>query len=144
MFFLSFLCLGGTIMVLSILLFEDEFIHIVSISFTALILNELLMVALEINTWHRIMIVAEIVTMLIYIASMWLLPTYFGKKINCLDKCIYTSLTFFNDDYIDMTFILTGRFVWKVAVITAVSSLPLYIVKFVRRRYAPPSYTKLI
>lgn len=43
-----------------------------------------------------------------------------------------------------MTFILTGRFVWKVAVITAVSSLPLYIVKFIKRRYAPPSYTKLI
>ncbi|KAF7723368.1 putative aminophospholipid-translocase [Apophysomyces ossiformis] len=43
---------GGAIMVLSILLFEDEFIHIVSISFTALIFNELLMVALEINTWY--------------------------------------------------------------------------------------------
>lgn len=39
-------------MVLSILLFEDEFIHIVSISFTALIFNELLMVALEIQTWY--------------------------------------------------------------------------------------------
>jgi phospholipid-translocating ATPase len=38
-------------MVLSILLFEEEFIHIVSISFTALIMNELVMVALEINTW---------------------------------------------------------------------------------------------
>ncbi|KAI9306313.1 protein transporter [Cunninghamella echinulata] len=112
---------GGAIMVLSILLFEDEFIHIVSISFTALILNELLMVALEINTWHKIMILAEIITILIYIASMWLLPTYF-----------------------DMSFILTGRFVWKVAVITAVSSLPLYIVKFIKRKYAPPSYTKLI
>ncbi|ORX48008.1 aminophospholipid-transporting P-type ATPase [Hesseltinella vesiculosa] len=111
---------GGAIMVLSILLFEDEFIHIVSISFTALILNELLMVALEINTWHRLMIVAEVVTVLIYVASMWLLPTYF-----------------------DMSFILTTRFVWKVAVITAVSSLPLYIVKFIKRRYAPPSYTKL-
>ncbi|KAI8344670.1 hypothetical protein BC941DRAFT_464880 [Chlamydoabsidia padenii] len=112
---------GGTIMVLSILLFEDEFIHIVSISFTALIMNELLMVALEINTWHKIMIIAEIVTMMIYFASMWLLPTYF-----------------------DMAFILTGQFVLKTAVITAISSLPLYIFKFIRRRYAPPSYTKLI
>jgi phospholipid-translocating ATPase len=42
---------GGAIMILSIILFEDEFIHIVAISFTALIFNELLMVALEINTW---------------------------------------------------------------------------------------------
>lgn len=44
--------IGGAIMVLSILLFEEEFIHIVAISFTALIFNELLMVALEINTWY--------------------------------------------------------------------------------------------
>ncbi|KAI8986494.1 phospholipid-translocating P-type ATPase [Pilobolus umbonatus] len=111
---------GGAIMILSILLFEDEFIHIVAISFTALIFNELLMVALEINTWHRIMIIAEIVTFLIYFGSMWLLPTYF-----------------------DMTFILTERFAWKVVVITAVSSCPLYIVKIIKRRIAPPSYTKL-
>ncbi|KAI8055596.1 phospholipid-translocating P-type ATPase [Gilbertella persicaria] len=111
---------GGAIMILSIILFEDEFIHIVSISFTALIFNELLMVALEINTWHRIMILAEVITLLIYFGSMWLLPTYF-----------------------DMTFILTSRFVWKVAVITAVSSCPLYIVKVIKRRIAPPSYTKL-
>ena len=66
-------------MILSIILFEDEFIHIVAISFTALIFNELLMVALEINTWHRYMFLAEIITVLIYFASMWLLPTYFGK-----------------------------------------------------------------
>jgi phospholipid-translocating ATPase len=68
-------------MILSILLFEDEFIHIVAISFSALIFNELLMVALEINTWHKIMIIAEIATIVIYIGSMWLLPTYFGKSI---------------------------------------------------------------
>ncbi|KAI7882115.1 aminophospholipid-transporting P-type ATPase, partial [Mucor mucedo] len=111
---------GGAIMILSIILFEDEFIHIVAISFTALIFNELLMVALEINTWHKFMILAELITLLIYFGSMWLLPTYF-----------------------DMQFILTSRFVWKVAVITAVSSCPLYIVKMIRRRIAPPSYTKL-
>lgn len=38
-------------MVMSLLLFENEFLNIVAISFTALILNELLMVALEITTW---------------------------------------------------------------------------------------------
>ncbi|KAG1047950.1 hypothetical protein G6F43_009629 [Rhizopus delemar] len=111
---------GGSIMILSILLFEDEFIHIIAISFTALICNELLMVALEINTWHRLMILAEVITVLVYFGSMWLLPAYF-----------------------DMSFILTGRFIWKVAVITAVSSCPLYIVKIIKRKIAPPSYTKL-
>ena len=38
-------------MIVSLILFENEFLHIVSISFTALILNELIMVALEITTW---------------------------------------------------------------------------------------------
>ena len=38
-------------MIMSLVLFETEFLHIVSISFTALVLNELIMVALEITTW---------------------------------------------------------------------------------------------
>jgi phospholipid-translocating ATPase len=38
-------------MIVSLVLFENEFLHIVSISFTALVLNELIMVALEITTW---------------------------------------------------------------------------------------------
>ncbi|KAG9302506.1 hypothetical protein G9A89_007210 [Geosiphon pyriformis] len=111
---------GGAIMIMSIVLFEDQFVHIVSISFTSLILNELLMVALEINTWHPYMIMSEILTLIIYCVSMAFLPTYF-----------------------DMSFIMTPIFIWKVAVITAVSSIPLYIVKYIKRRYAPPSYTKL-
>lgn len=39
-------------MIVSLVLFENEFLHIVSISFTALVLNELIMVALEITTWY--------------------------------------------------------------------------------------------
>lgn len=39
-------------MIMSLILFENEFLNIVSISFTALILNELIMVALEITTWY--------------------------------------------------------------------------------------------
>ncbi|KAF9167782.1 putative aminophospholipid-translocase [Actinomortierella ambigua] len=111
---------GGAIMILSILLFENQFVNIVSISFTALVLNELLMVALEINTWHRLMIISEIVTLLVYMVSMVFLPTYF-----------------------DMNFILTKTFWWKVAVITVVSSFPLYVIKALRRKFAPPSYSKL-
>lgn len=44
---------GGVIMYGALILFEDELIHIVAISFTALILTELIMVALTIRTWHR-------------------------------------------------------------------------------------------
>ncbi len=62
----------------ALLLFEDDFIHIVSISFTALILTELLMVALTVRTWHWLMAVAEVCSLTVYIASVVLLRKYFG------------------------------------------------------------------
>lgn len=68
-------------MLLSIWLFEDEFVNIVSISFTALIFNELLMVALEIQTWHPYMIAAELITLLVYMVSMTILKTDFGMLL---------------------------------------------------------------
>lgn len=70
---------GGIIMILSLLLFESEFLHIVAISFTALVLNELIMVALEITTWHTYMVLSEVATALIYFGSMVFLPEYFGE-----------------------------------------------------------------
>ncbi|XP_070575156.1 probable phospholipid-transporting ATPase IIB isoform X2 [Ptychodera flava] len=104
----------------ALLLFEDEFIHIVAISFTALILTELLMVALTIRTWHWLMIAAEFLSLVIYIASLFIFK-----------------------DYFDPAFFLTWTFVWKVVVITLISCVPLYILKYLRRRFSPPSYSKL-
>lgn len=66
-------------MLLSLLLFESEFLHIVAISFTALVINELIMVALEITTWHTYMVLSELGTALVYFGSMAILPEYFGK-----------------------------------------------------------------
>lgn len=43
----------------------------------------------------------------------------------------------------DVFFITTVSFLWKVTVITLVSCLPLYILKYLRRRFSPPSYSKL-
>ncbi|WAQ89635.1 hypothetical protein PtA15_11A325 [Puccinia triticina] len=119
-YFMSAVFQGGVIMILSLILFENEFLNIVSISFTSLILTELLMVALEITTWHRYMIVAEVVTLLIYLTSMAFLPEFF-----------------------DLSFVLTVSFLWKVSFITAVSSVPLYIAKALRSYFAPASYAKL-
>lgn len=65
-------------MILAIWLFEKEFARIVSISFTALIFNELIMVAMEITMWHQVMVLAQIGTMAIYLGSMYLLPNSFG------------------------------------------------------------------
>jgi len=103
----------------ALILFEEEFIHVVAISFTALILTELLMVALTVRTWHWIMIVAELFSLGIYIASLMFL------------------------DFFDFSFIVKWDFVWKVTVITVVSCLPLYIIKYLRTKLSPPSYSKL-
>uniref|UniRef100_A0A8C7QGS0 Phospholipid-transporting ATPase n=1 Tax=Oncorhynchus mykiss TaxID=8022 RepID=A0A8C7QGS0_ONCMY len=111
---------GSIIMYGALLLFESEFVHIVAISFTSLILTELLMVALTIQTWHWLMIVAELLSLACYIASL-----------------------VFLHEFIDVYFIATMSFLWKVTVITLVSCLPLYILKYLRRRFSPPNYSKL-
>jgi len=111
---------GGVIMFGALLLFEDEFIHVVAISFTALILTELVMVALTIRTWHPIMLLAELASIVIYFLSLIILR-----------------------DFFDSDFIQSVDFVWKTLVITSVSCLPLYLVKFLRKKFSPPSYQKL-
>nr|XP_023690721.1 probable phospholipid-transporting ATPase IIA [Paramormyrops kingsleyae] len=111
---------GSIIMYGALLLFESEFVHIVAISFTALILTELLMVALTVQTWHWLMIVGELLSLACYVASL-----------------------VFLHEFIDIYFITTLSFVWKVTAITLVSCLPLYFLKYLRRRFSPPSYSKL-
>ena len=69
----------------ALLLFESEFLHVVAITFTALLLTELLMVALTIRTWHVLMVVSEIVSLGIYIISIVFLPDVFGKY--CSSVC---------------------------------------------------------
>ena len=71
---------GGVIMFGALLLFEEDFLHIVAISFTALILTELTMVALTIRTWHPIMLLAELASVGIYFLSLIILNDFFGKK----------------------------------------------------------------
>lgn len=43
----------------------------------------------------------------------------------------------------DSSFITTWPFLWKVSAITLVSCLPLYIIKYLKRKFSPPSYSKL-
>lgn len=68
---------GGMIQGLSQLLTEVDGPRMVAVSYTVLVLNELLMVAIEITTWHPIMIVSIISTFLFYIGSIPFLGGYF-------------------------------------------------------------------
>ena len=62
-----------------LLLFDQDFIHVVSITFTALILTELLMVAFTIRMWHWLMLLAEVISLALYIGTLLVLKNYFGK-----------------------------------------------------------------
>lgn len=75
----------------ALVLFESEFVHVVAISFTALVLTELLMVALTIRTWHWLMVVAQLLSLGCYVASLAFLNEYFGKlPCNCfLNNCLF-------------------------------------------------------
>ncbi|XP_072935596.1 probable phospholipid-transporting ATPase IIB [Epargyreus clarus] len=111
---------GGVIMYGALVLFEDQLIHIVEISYTALILTELIMVALTVVTWHRLMVLAELVSLLMYTATLLIFTTYF-----------------------DADFIRHWDFWWKVITITVVSCLPLYIVKYMHRKWSNRQYKNI-
>ncbi|KAH7318341.1 hypothetical protein B0I35DRAFT_478857 [Stachybotrys elegans] len=111
---------GGMIQGLSQILTEVEGKRMVAVSYTVLILNELLMVAIEITTWHPVMILSIVGTFLFYIGSM---P--------------------FLGDYYDLAFVITLGFVWRVVAIGAISLVPPYAVKVIRRTMKPPSYRKV-
>jgi len=107
-------------MYIALVLFETDFIHIVSITFSALIMTELIMVALTVHRWHWAMIVAELFTVACYVGSLFFLKGLF-----------------------DVEFVKTSNFWWKTTLITLISCLPLYVIKCLQRRIAPPSYSKL-
>ncbi|CAH0722948.1 unnamed protein product, partial [Brenthis ino] len=111
---------GGVIMYGALVLFEEQLIHIVEISYTALILTELIMVALTVDTWHRLMVVAELISLLMYTATLLIFTTYF-----------------------DADFIRHWEFWWKVTTITLVSCLPLYIVKYMHRKWSNRQYKNI-
>ena len=70
---------GGVIMLLGFLLFKGQFVHVIAITFTSLIVNELLVVALTVRTWHGLMVLAELFSVLLYVVSLVVLKDYFGK-----------------------------------------------------------------
>jgi len=111
---------GGVIMLMTLFLFEDNLFNIVSITFTSLILTELLNVAFEINTWNRWMVLSEVFTMLLYFGSIFALQGYF-----------------------DVSFVLSIGFLWRVPLVTVISCMPIYLTRWIKRRIDPPSYTKL-
>jgi phospholipid-translocating ATPase len=94
--------------------------RMLSVSFTVLILNELIMVAVSVTTWHWIMIVSILGTAGVYAATVPFLGRYF-----------------------ELEYIISWAWVWRVAAIAAISLLPVWGGKLIRRAYKPPNYRKV-
>ncbi|KAK5108804.1 hypothetical protein LTR62_007778 [Meristemomyces frigidus] len=98
------------------------FRRLVSISYTSLVLTEIAMVAIEVVTWHPIMIFSCLGTALLYFASFPALGQYFD-----LDFVVSPGLGFW----------------WRVAAVTAGSVGPVALGKVIGRRWRPSSYRKV-
>ncbi|EDO15874.1 hypothetical protein Kpol_1009p21 [Vanderwaltozyma polyspora DSM 70294] len=97
-----------------------DFEKMVSISFVCLVINELIMVALEIYTWHRAMVISEIVTFAFFILSIPFLGEYF-----------------------DLKYMIRPSYWFILIFILLFSILPVWVMKSIYRRLHPPSYAKV-
>jgi phospholipid-translocating ATPase len=108
---------GGCIMLTGAWLFADSVKSIVSITFTALIFSELLNVVLVVHTWHWVMVASEFLSVVMFVASTQILTSYFDNDL-----------------------IYSFAFLWKVAVITAISWLPPAISTIFSRKSQKAEY----
>lgn len=112
---------GCTIQILSQLLVDSKnFPRMVSISYSVLIVNELVMVAAEITTWHWVMIATILGTGAAYFGSFPLLDTYY-----------------------DLAWIMTPNYWWRFFVIASASLVPVYAGKIIQQCVRPPNYRKV-
>ena len=117
---------GGVIMLGGIFLFEQRFVHVVGITFTSLILTENLMVAVEVKRWHPLMLLAQVLTLLVYVGALIAL----------------SSPQLVEGDF-DLQFIMSVAFAERVALLTAASTVPIWSLKAFAHFCSPRVATKL-
>jgi len=111
---------AAVIMLGSLELFEDSFLEIVTITFSALIVAEILNVYTELHKLHPVMIMCQVATFGIYVLTVFVLRTYID-----VDK-------------------ISPIFVLNVLIIVAASWLPLHAMKVIRRWIDPNDYEKVM
>ncbi|EEA07554.1 phospholipid-translocating P-type ATPase, flippase family protein [Cryptosporidium muris RN66] len=113
---------GAIIMLGAILMFKDNILmNLVSITFTTLILSEILNVVTEIHHWNIFILSSCIASLLIYFISFFLLKSYF-----------------------DLYFIFTYSFWGKICVLTLIAWGPVILFKIIKKSVHPPRYYKLM
>ena len=100
-------------MLLTFWLFEDSFTEIVTITFTALILSELLNINTALTRMNKIVCVSQVLTLIIYFLSVWLLR----------DIIVVSVIDF--------------AFLKNVSIIVLLSWGPLQLLKVLRMKFDP-------
>jgi phospholipid-translocating ATPase len=106
-------------MLLAIILFNDSFVNIVSITFTALIFIELLNVFTEVHKVKFKMIVSVFMTIIIYASSILFFRQYFDLSS------------------------FTMEFMLKVIVITSICWLPIHLLRKIIEKISPSEEQKV-
>lgn len=107
---------GCVIMLGTLLFFNESFTNIVTITFSALIMTELLNVYSSVHHLSYRILCASVLTLFVYILSIALLPQYF-----------------------DVSYI-TWKFVAKVLCVTLASWLPLHIIAAIHEKMDPSEF----
>ena len=125
--FIKWICLalyqGSAIIFLTVAVFGVEGIderHFQSISFTAMLLTEFVLVAIEVNHFNIISFISEIGSLAIFIITMFILPEAF-----------------------DIPFIFTLNFFWKITFLTLICIIPL-IIMIVFMKAVNPTHEELL
>ncbi len=111
---------GAVIMIGAVLLFEDNFVNIVSITFTALIFIEILNVYLQVHKLHIVMIVSFVSTIFVYLTTMVLLRTTF-----------------------DVAYIFAWDCMKKIIILTVLCWLPFYLLNIIYKVYFPEAHERV-
>ena len=111
---------GAIIMIGAVLLFEDNFVNIVSITFTTLIFIEIINVYLEVHKLHIVMVISFISTIAIYLTTMVILRTTF-----------------------DVSYIFAWDCIKKVTILTIACWLPFYILNIIHKVYFPEAHDRV-
>ena len=112
---------SGIIMLGSMILFKEHlFLKIITVTFTALIYLEILNVYMEINKFHKFMIVALILTWAVYTLSLWIFP-----------------------HVLDISYVFEFSTIWRILLISFLSWAPFYITNRLKKLLFPKEIEKL-
>lgn len=110
---------GTIVILLAILFFNDSFVNIVIINFSALLLIELLNLFTEIRRGNLLIYGCMVLSFMIYVASVWIFKEYFDLSSVGI------------------------MFVLKVVTITAIAWVPVHIIKCVSDKIYPSEASKI-